>query len=116
MYESVLKVATGNPNFKLRVSTHPFPITEMLRQRAKSASGFFIVFVVAIGFAMIPASVVSFIVNEKEKSLKHMQLVSGMSLSAYWISNIVFDIVKSIIPSAIVIGLIYAFELEVRII
>ena len=41
-----------------------------------------------------------------------MQLISGMSLTAYWISNLIFDIVKGIIPSAIVIGLIYAFGLE----
>jgi hypothetical protein len=39
-----------------------------------------------------------------------------MSLAAYWVSNIVFDIVKSIIPSVIVIGLIYAFDLGVIII
>ena len=41
-----------------------------------------------------------------------MQLISGLDLSAYWISNLCFDIVKGIIPSAIVIGLMYAFELE----
>lgn len=62
---------------------------------------------------MIPASIISFLVNEREKNLKHMQLISGMNLSAYWISNIIFDVIKSIIPSAIVIGLMYAFELNV---
>jgi hypothetical protein len=41
-----------------------------------------------------------------------MQLISGMSLSAYWISNLVFDICKGILPSAIVIGLTYAFSLN----
>lgn len=35
-----------------------------------------------------------------------------MSLPAYWISNIIFDIIKAIIPSAIVIGLMYAFSLD----
>ena len=44
-----------------------------------------------------------------------MQLISGLDLSAYWISNLCFDIVKAIIPSAIVIGLMYAFGLEVSI-
>lgn len=34
-----------------------------------------------------------------------------MSLPAYWISNLIFDIFKGIIPSAIVIGLIYAYDL-----
>jgi ATP-binding cassette subfamily A (ABC1) protein 3 len=34
-----------------------------------------------------------------------------MSLSAYWISNLIFDLFKGMIPSAIVIGLIYAYDL-----
>ncbi|CDW85159.1 abc transporter family protein [Stylonychia lemnae] len=110
MYESILKVALSKPNLKFKVSSHPFPVTAKLRNRSQGTNGFFIIFVVAIGFAMIPASVVTFIVNEREKSLKHMQMVSGMSLAAYWVSNIIFDILKAIIPSAIVIGLLYAFE------
>jgi hypothetical protein len=71
--------------------------------------------VVAIGFSLIPSAIISFIVNEREKNLKHMQLISGMSLSAYWISNMLFDVVKGIIPSALVIGLIYAFKVQVLI-
>lgn len=42
-----------------------------------------------------------------------MQLISGLSLPAYWVTNLCFDIVKAIIPSVIVIGLMYAFGLEV---
>jgi len=34
-----------------------------------------------------------------------------MSLPAYWISNMIFDIIKAEVPSAIVIGLMYAFNL-----
>lgn len=83
-----------------------------MKDRAASASGIFIVFVVAIGFALIPASIVSFILVEREKNLKHMQLISGMNLSAYWISNYIFDILKAEIPMAIVIGLMYAFGLD----
>lgn len=67
---------------------------------------------VSIGFALIPAAIISFIVNEREKNLKHMQLISGMNLSAYWISNMFFDIVKGVIPSGIVIGLFYAFQVS----
>jgi ATP-binding cassette subfamily A (ABC1) protein 3 len=70
------------------------------------------VFVVSIGFALIPAAVISFILNEREKNLKHMQLISGLNLSAYWVSNLIFDMVKGTIPAAIVIGLMYAFELQ----
>ena len=69
---------------------------------------------VAIGFALIPASMISHIVGERKRNLKHMQVLSGMSLLSYWISNMLFDIVKAMIPSGIVIGLLYAFGFFVR--
>jgi len=62
---------------------------------------------------MIPSSTVSYILTEREKNLKHMQLISGMSLSAYWIGNFIFDLLKALVPTVIVIALIYAFELKV---
>jgi ATP-binding cassette, subfamily A (ABC1), member 3 len=70
----------------------------------------FIVFVISIGFALIPASMVSQIVSERSKNLKHMQMLSGMSLPAYWISNMLFDIIKAMIPCGIVVGLLSAFD------
>jgi ATP-binding cassette, subfamily A (ABC1), member 3 len=82
-----------------------------LRLRADSVIGIFTSFVVSIGFALIPAIVTSFIVNERENNLKHQQLISGMSLPAYWISNFIFDLFKALIPSTIIIGLIYAYNL-----
>lgn len=114
MYESILKVATGNPDFKFKVTTSPYPVTENLKRRAATANGIFIVFVVSIGFALIPAAVISFILNEREKNVKHMQLISGMNLWSYWISNFLFDVMKGLIPGAIVIGFIYAFDLQVN--
>ena len=69
---------------------------------------------VAIGFALIPASMISHIVGERKKNLKHMQVLSGMSLPSYWISNMLFDIIKAMVPSGIVIGLLYAFGFFVR--
>lgn len=30
--------------------------------------------------------------------LKHMQVISGVSLPAYWISNLASDIVKTYVP------------------
>ncbi len=65
---------------------------------------------VSIGFALIPASMISHIVSERSRNLKHMQLLSGMSLTAYWVSNLFFDILKALIPCSIVIGLLKAFD------
>jgi ATP-binding cassette subfamily A (ABC1) protein 3 len=71
-----------------------------------------VVFVLAIAFAIIPAVIISSVLNEREKNLKHMQLISGMNLTAYWISNYLFDIFKALIPVVLTIGFTYAFSLD----
>lgn len=42
-----------------------------------------------------------------------MQLISGMNLSAYWLSNYIFDTAKAMIPVLMTIGMMYAFKIHV---
>mmetsp|Transcript_43833 Transcript_43833/g.42340 ORF Transcript_43833/g.42340 Transcript_43833/m.42340 type:complete len:129 (+) Transcript_43833:214-600(+) len=88
----------------------PHPITERLKNQAAVGNGMFVSFVLAIGFALIPTSIIGFVIQEKEKNLKHMQLISGMNVPAYWISFYIFDILKTEITMIISIGLFYAFD------
>lgn len=37
-----------------------------------------------IAFCFLPASYVIFVVKEREVKAKHQQIISGVSLSAYW--------------------------------
>jgi len=53
---------------------------------------------VGIGMALISCVMVSFILKERTEGLKHIQLISGMSIPAYWISNMIADIIKVYIP------------------
>ena len=72
MYEAILKQATGNPNFKFKVTNAPFPVTQRLKDRAATASGIFIVFIISIGFSLMPASIIANVLNEREHNLKHI--------------------------------------------
>jgi hypothetical protein len=57
----------------------------------------------AIAIAIIPTAMVSFLINERTKSLKHMQAVSGMNIASYWIANMITDMVKVLIPMVIIL-------------
>ena len=52
-----------------------------------------------IALALIPSVLVSTIIKERELQLKHMQMISGVSLTSYWISNFIFDIALTFIPA-----------------
>ena len=43
-----------------------------------------------------------------------MQVINGMGLVAYWISNFVFDIIRIAIPVLAILGLKYAYGIDVR--
>ena len=65
---------------------------------------------VAIGIALIPTIMMSFIHKERTLQLKHMQMVSGMSLPAYWVSNFIADVFKAYIPLAMIILISMLFD------
>lgn len=39
-----------------------------------------------------------------------MQMISGVGVAAYWASTYVFDILTYLVPCAVFLGLIYAFN------
>jgi ATP-binding cassette subfamily A (ABC1) protein 3 len=53
------------------VINHPFPLLAGAEKGIQAAKGTFIAFLFSIAFALIPANVVSFIVNERESCVKH---------------------------------------------
>ena len=58
------------------------------------------------------ASTIAFICHEKERKLKHMQFIQGMSAKAYWLINFLFDLLKTLLVSGTILLLIYLFELD----
>lgn len=65
---------------------------------------------VSIGLALIPCVMVSYILQERELQLKHMQLISGMSLFGYWAANLLADVVKAFIPILVILLLCWAID------
>ena len=98
MYESILKVANDNPDFKYTVTTEPYPELAYWRTLNDSDKVSNFVAFVAIAVSVIPTAMISFLIIERIRNLKHMQSVSGMSLAGYWIANMLTDIIKVLIP------------------
>jgi len=49
---------------------------------------------------------------ERTEQIKHQQLVSGVSISAYWFSNFMVDFLKQLLPAIIMMLLVLAFDIE----
>ena len=54
----------------------------------------------------------SFVVSEKQSKSKHLQTISGVSPSAYWISTLLWDILNYQFTLWITVVLMFAFDIE----
>ncbi len=111
--QAIFRSVLSNDNFSLKVINSPMPLTYALLQGQQTTSGILasMVFTLAIGF--IPASIIVFIVKERESKIKHQQLVSGVSLSAYWFSNFFVDYMKYLIYAISTLIMIQAFKIDI---
>ncbi|WP_369124542.1 ABC transporter permease, partial [Salmonella enterica] len=86
-----MKAATGNSGASITTRTFPLPLTSVEATLFGSLLTSSAAMIIIIAFSFIPASYASFIVKEREVSAKHQQLISGVSIFAYWIANFAFD-------------------------
>lgn len=94
MYESLLKFATDDPYFSFKVKSVPYPPTNYIKIRLTRTNVGVIIFLTAITYSMMITSVVSYLVVERVSGLKHLQIISGMQILAYWVANFIFDFLK----------------------
>lgn len=81
----------------------------MERRIATSDAGS-IIFFAAIAYSIVITVTVSYLVVERSTQLKHVQVITGMRLSSYWIANFIFDSIKLYVTIATTIALFYAFD------
>lgn len=91
--------------------TKPYPILQKYKDEEKETSVISLLFVIAVGLSLLPGLIVGGIMHEREKNLKHMQLISGMNIISYWIVNLLFDILKMEVPMIVCCVLLYQFNL-----
>ncbi|EQC36498.1 hypothetical protein SDRG_05950 [Saprolegnia diclina VS20] len=67
--------------------------------------------IIVIGFAFVPASIVVFIVKEKDphQNAKYQQLACGSSVFAYWFSIWTHDVLFMLLPVGVAVALLPSF-------
>eukprot|EP01022_Parablepharisma_sp_SALTPOND_P008914 TRINITY_DN1372_c0_g1_i1.p1 TRINITY_DN1372_c0_g1~~TRINITY_DN1372_c0_g1_i1.p1 ORF type:complete len:1416 (+),score=145.61 TRINITY_DN1372_c0_g1_i1:2023-6270(+) len=110
--ESIIRFAANKPSLQIWTHTSPLPLTYKTKTLEKRKNGNALGQSVVLAFALVPASLITYLVKERQDQLKHQQVISGISLLAYWLGNSIIDFLKSAIPCGLSIGLIFAFSVE----
>ena len=90
--ENARLISRAGSNAKLDVHNYPLPVNKYHRTISDSSSAGIFAVLVLIPFSFIPSNFVSFVVKEKQCRAKHVQVVSGANLVAYWSSTFLFDL------------------------
>ncbi|XP_059891813.1 phospholipid-transporting ATPase ABCA1 [Gadus macrocephalus] len=102
-------------SYGLSVSSHPLNLTkEQLSYVFLAATSTNLVVSICVIFAMsfIPASFVLFLIQERVNKAKHLQFVSGVNPTIYWVANFAWDMCNYAVPCVIVILIFLCFQQE----
>ena len=89
MADTVLK--TIHPAASITVNLFPLPTTYAQRARLSNFNVNLVVIFILLAIPYVPAAFATFIVREREVKAKHQQLVSGVSIPAYWLAAFLWD-------------------------
>lgn len=112
MNNAILRLATQESNMSIQTRNHPLPMTESQHTQHHDLDAFSAAIIVNIAFAFIPSSFAVPIVKEREVKAKHQQIISGVSVLAYWVSTYVWDFISYLLPASLAMFLFYVFGLE----
>lgn len=112
--ENILyQTLTGMPDASITMYSAPLGLTKQVASFQNTATGFIASLLVSIAYAFIPASIIVVIVKERENNVKHQQLVSGVSVLAYWLSNLAVDFLKYLVPATATIIIMFSYNVTV---
>ena len=87
--DTVLK--TINPLGSIKTNIHPLPLTSQQNTIVSNYQTQIVVTFIMLAVPYVPAAFATFIVREREVKAKHQQLVSGVSIPAYWLAAWFWD-------------------------
>jgi ATP-binding cassette subfamily A (ABC1) protein 3 len=105
--------AAGVDGMEIKANNAPLPVTRGTLKVLSEIQNIFAVLFIVIAFSFVPGAVIAFVVKEREAShnSKHQQMISGVSISGYWIASFLWDATVYCVPLTLAIIVIASFDL-----
>ncbi|XP_041064203.1 retinal-specific phospholipid-transporting ATPase ABCA4 [Carcharodon carcharias] len=100
-------------DYGITVISHPLNLTkEQLSEVTVLTTSVDAVISISVVFAMsfVPASFVLYLIQERVSNAKHLQFVSGMSPTTYWMSNFLWDMCNYSVTTVMVVLIFIGFN------
>ena len=97
------------PASSITMSLHPLPLTNNEATIIGNYQVNLIATFILLAIPYVPAAFATFIVREREVKAKHQQLVSGVSIPAYWLAAFIWDNLSYQLTVWMIVILVSAF-------
>uniref|UniRef100_A0A7E4UPS2 ABC transporter domain-containing protein n=1 Tax=Panagrellus redivivus TaxID=6233 RepID=A0A7E4UPS2_PANRE len=110
----ILRQMTGR-EINLTVYNHPLPPynSDTLKNKDSSnGSSFVIGYAIIVCMSMVVSGYSSFVIRERKKKSKHMQMMAGVQPWLYWLTTAVWDGLFYLVPMALVLVVFKIFSIN----
>ncbi|XP_077175432.1 glucosylceramide transporter ABCA12 isoform X2 [Paroedura picta] len=98
--------------YGISVVAHPYPGGESQEQLMLcSLLDIIVSMSVLIGYSITTASFVLYVVKEHQNKAKQLQHIAGLGVTSYWVTNFIYDLAYFMVPVALSMGVISAFQI-----
>lgn len=101
--------------YSIRLINHPLPITKrQLEDQIELQTNIALVCALSVIWALsfIPAMYAVYLVEENISGLKNLEIISGLSRTVYWCTNLVWDMISYSVSILAIIFLYYLFHMS----
>ncbi|KAM6957907.1 LOW QUALITY PROTEIN: phospholipid-transporting ATPase ABCA3 [Aplochiton taeniatus] len=115
MLDNALFKMLAGPDASIQTGNHPMPrnISENARsQLTEGQTGFAIAINLMYGMASLSSTFALLLVTERAIKSKHVQQVSGVYLSNFWFSALLWDLVNFLLPCVLMLAVFQAFDVR----
>lgn len=79
-----------DPTASVKASIYPLPLTGKQNTIVSNWNSSLMLYFLLLAVPFLPAAFATYVVREKEAKSRHQQMVSGVSIYAYWLSTFIW--------------------------
>uniref|UniRef100_A0A4W6G854 ATP binding cassette subfamily A member 3 n=1 Tax=Lates calcarifer TaxID=8187 RepID=A0A4W6G854_LATCA len=112
MVDNALFKLLAGPNASIQTGNYPMPRNMSEIEGRKQFTGFAIAINLMYGMASLSSTFALLLVTESSIKSKHVQQVSGVYLSNFWFSALLWDLVNFLLPCLLMLVVFQAFGVK----
>uniref|UniRef100_A0A8C1V5P3 ATP binding cassette subfamily A member 3 n=1 Tax=Cyprinus carpio TaxID=7962 RepID=A0A8C1V5P3_CYPCA len=112
LVDNALYKLLAGPNASIQTGNYPMPRNISETAQSQGQTGFAIAINLMYGMASLASTFALLLVSERSVKSKHVQQVSGVYLSNFWFSALLWDLINFLLPCLLMLLVFQVFSVE----